>query len=95
MGAALAAGRDGGVIHWKPAAGAAQRLGLTGDLAVVADALEDYHYETLQVGLEGDLAGDVRMRLSLKGNNPAYDGGRPVHLDLQVETNVPATSTLR
>lgn len=90
VGAALAASADGGVIHWQPASGAAKRLGLTGDLAVVADALEDYHYEELQIGLEGDLAGDVRMRLSLKGNNPAYEAGRPVHLNLQVETNVPA-----
>jgi hypothetical protein len=91
VAAALAADPEGGVIRWQPAAGAAKRLGLTGDLALVADALENYHYEELRVGLTGDLAGDVQMRLGLKGSNPAYEGGRPVHLDLQVETNVPAT----
>lgn len=91
VNAALAASPAGGLIRWRPAAGAAKRLGLTGDLAVVADALEDYHYEELKVGLEGDLAGDVVMQLGLKGSNPAYESGRPVHLDLQVETNVPAT----
>ena len=91
MSAAIAADPAGGVIRWRPAAGAAARLGITGDLAVVADALEDYHYEELLVGLEGDLAGEVRMRLNLKGRNPTYERGRPVHLNLEVETNAPAT----
>jgi hypothetical protein len=91
VSAALAASAEGGVIHWQPAAGAAKRFGLAGDLALVADALEDYHYEELMIGLQGDLAGDVVMRLGLKGSNPAYEGGRPVHLNLEVEMNVPAT----
>jgi hypothetical protein len=91
VSASFTASPDGGVIRYQPAAGAAARLGLSGDIAQVADALEDYHYEKLMFGLEGDLAGDVRMRVHLEGRNPAYEGGRPVHMNLTIEANVPAT----
>lgn len=90
VGAALQASEGGGVLRYTPASGAAERLGVAGDLGLLAKALEDFHYHELSLGLEGDLAGDAALRARLHGRNPNVEGGRPIHLNLRVETHVPS-----
>ena len=49
------------------------------------NALTAFEYETLKMTLDGDLAADQKITLSLKGKNPLFYEGRPVNLNLNVE----------
>jgi Dicarboxylate transport len=89
-GGVLRAEPPGGVIRYAPAGSAAGSLGVGGDLEVLVGALEDLHYSKLVLELEGGLSGDVEAHLSIDGRNPHYQGGRPVELRVNVETNLPA-----
>ena len=40
--------------------------------------------------LTGALDGDVEVGLEIDGKNPRYEGGRPIELNVKVETNLPA-----
>ena len=90
IAASLAAAPAGGTIRYLPVAGAAARLGVAGDLGMLAEALEDFHYDALSMGLEGDLVGDAVLRASVRGRNPSVEDGRPIHLNLRVETHLPS-----
>lgn len=47
-------------------------------------ALEDFHYETLALTVNGSAAGDMEMALQLKGANPDLYDGYPVDFTLTV-----------
>lgn len=74
--------RDGGVVRWRggPAPASADPR-----LALLYEVLADFHYRRLEAELEGPLAREQRLRLSLEGANPAVYGGHPVALDLRFE----------
>jgi hypothetical protein len=86
----LSAEPPGGVVRYAPASAAPGSLGLGGDVDVLAGALEDFHYDRLRLTLSGALDGDVTVGLEIDGKNPRYESGRPVELNVKVETNLPA-----
>jgi hypothetical protein len=86
----LTAEPPGGIVRYAPATAAPGSLGLGGDVDVLAGALENFHYEKLVMTLTGALDGDVDVGLEIKGKNPRYESGRPVELNVRVETNLPA-----
>lgn len=47
-------------------------------------ALSDYHYETLEVTLDGPLNGNLKTTFKAKGKSPAFQN-RPVNLNLNLE----------
>ncbi|HVH05830.1 MAG TPA: YdbH domain-containing protein, partial [Myxococcota bacterium] len=89
-GGVLTAAPPGGVVRYAPASAAPGSLGLGGDVDVLAGALEDFHYDKLRMTLTGALDGDVEVGLEIDGKNPRYEGGRPIELNVKVETNLPA-----
>lgn len=83
--AELAASQTGGVIQY---------IGSTGDAAAQADsnakmlfdALKDFRYRVLKVGLDGDIAGDLTLTMNLLGNNPKVLNGQTFELNISVES---------
>ena len=51
-------------------------------------ALEDFRYETLVLGLDGDTRGDMTVTVALRGSNPNFQEGRPVEFNLNVEARL-------
>ena len=83
--AELVASQNGGVIQY---------TGSTGDAAAEADsnakmlfdALKDFRYKVLKVGLDGDIAGDLTLTMNLLGNNPKVLNGQTFELNISVES---------
>ena len=74
--------------------GAIQFTGSTGDAAAQADsnakmlfdALKDFRYKVLKVGLDGDIAGNLTLTMNLLGNNPKVMMGQTFALNISVES---------
>lgn len=56
----------------------------------VAAALDDFHYSVLSSDVAYDQDGLLVLGLQLQGRNPALEGGRPIHLNIRLEENMPA-----
>lgn len=88
-GGRLAARPPGGVIRFRAGA-AARGAAANAQLAMTYRILEDFHYRHLAARVDYTPRGDLLLEVRLRGRNPAYAGGRPVHLNLTVQENVPA-----
>lgn len=74
--------------------GVIQYSGSTGDAAANADAnskmlfdaLKDFHYEVLQVGLDGNLTGKMMLTFSILGRNPDVLSGQPFQLNIGIDS---------
>lgn len=59
-------------------------------MRIVADALNDFHFNLLSSGLSYDQSGKLLLNVSLKGQNPDIEKGRPIHLNINLEEDIPA-----
>ena len=50
------------------------------------DALKDFRYEVLEVGLDGNLTGQMLLKLSVLGRNPDVMGGQPFQLNIGIDS---------
>lgn len=74
--------------------GVIQYSGSTGDAAAQADenskmlfdALKDFQYEVLEVGLDGNLTGRMMVTLGVLGRNPDVLGGQPFRLNIGIDS---------
>ena len=51
--------------------------------------LEDFHYDLLSGTVSYDEDGTLELQMSLRGQNPSVEGGRPVHLNVVLQENLP------
>jgi hypothetical protein len=58
------------------------------NLQLLLDALRDFHYHLLRADVDYAPDGNLDMRVRLEGKNPELEGGRPVHLNINLEENV-------
>lgn len=56
-------------------------------VALMFDALENFQYEKLEIGLSKPLSGTTQIRLRLLGANPDVLDGQPFDLNINVQTN--------
>ena len=56
-------------------------------MTLVLQALADFHYDTLVIDLAGSPAADGMIALRLQGHNPALLDGRPINLNIKLESN--------
>ncbi len=83
--AVLEASKEGGVIQYS---------GATGDAAAQAgeesktmfEALKDFRFQVLKVGLNGDLADRMMMSLDVLGHNPKVLNGRAFQLNIGIDS---------
>lgn len=59
-------------------------------MRIVADALEDFHFNQLSSGVSYDQSGKLLLNLRLEGQNPDVKKGRPINLNINLEENIPA-----
>lgn len=59
-------------------------------MQVVADALDDFHFNLLSSGLSYDQSGKLILNVRLEGQNPDVEKGRPIHLNISLEEDIPA-----
>jgi hypothetical protein len=85
----LAARSPGGQLRYdsRAAAALAQR---NPAIKLVLDALADFNYNVLTAGVDYREDGTLNLALRLEGSNPAFERGRPVHLEINLEENIPA-----
>jgi hypothetical protein len=82
-----------GVIRYAGGPGGAALAQKQPQLAPVLGALEDLRYETLVLEVSGDVSGQLDVKVHARGNNPNFQQGRPVVLNVNVEA--PVQSLLR
>lgn len=59
-------------------------------MRLVADALEDFHFNLLSSALSYDQSGKLLLNVRLEGQNPDIEKGRPIHLNVNLEEDIPA-----
>ncbi len=80
----LASSGEGGWIRYRPEAGA-PGLAANPGMVIALRALENFSYEKLEIRVDGEAAGAVRVAAALRGSNPDLEGGRPVEFNLNLE----------
>lgn len=56
----------------------------------VAQALDDFQYDLLSADVTYREGGILVLGLELQGRNPTVEGGRPIHLNIRLEEDIPA-----
>jgi hypothetical protein len=86
-GGELHGGPEGGRIRYRPgAAGALAGQGY--GIEQLLGALDDFHYDSLQLTVDGDTRGEAVVAVRLGGANPNYQSGRRVEFNLNVEARL-------
>jgi Dicarboxylate transport len=87
----LEARPPGGVLQYQPAPETAQNVApADAHLSLVLQALSNFHYNALKLGVQYEEDGTLKLTARLEGKNPDWQQGRPVHFNLSVQENVPA-----
>lgn len=60
------------------------------NMRLVLQALNNFHYNVLQVGVQYAEDGTLNLKSRLEGKNPELKQGRPIHFNLTVQENIPA-----
>ncbi|NNG14372.1 MAG: YdbH domain-containing protein, partial [Gammaproteobacteria bacterium] len=58
------------------------------NVELLLKALSDFHYDLLEADLDYAPDGQLLAKVRLQGNNPELEGGRPVHLNINLEENI-------
>jgi hypothetical protein len=82
--ALLSSGEGGGWIRYQPGAEAGA-LAANPDMAIALRALQNFAYETLEIRVDGEAAGAVRVGVTLRGSNPDLFAGAPVEFNLNLD----------
>jgi hypothetical protein len=88
-GGGVRARAPGGVIRFIPSDDARSMAAGNPGLKLAYDALSNLQYQVLDSAIEYSPAGDLALNIELKGRNPDWQQGRPIHLNLNVEENIP------
>lgn len=80
------AAQDKGTIQYAPENPPAF-LAQTGNagLDTLKGALQNFHFNELSLKIDGDAGGQQKVTLQAKGNNPDFQGGFPVNINLNLE----------
>ncbi len=77
---------DGGRIQYRPDGSQPSDPAATDVAATVREILRDFRYELLDVTMEGWLDERAAVQAHLRGYNPTFQGGHPVHLTLNLSS---------
>lgn len=82
----------GGELRYSSAA-LASYAGSNVSMRTLMSVLENFHYDVLSGAVNYYDDGTLELRLSLQGQNPELENGRPVRLNLVLQENLPALLT--
>lgn len=83
----LAAREPGGTLNYNAEQAGGGEITQQG-LALALDVLKNFHYSTLRGNVDFEPSGALKLKLSLRGQNPDWQNGRAVELNLNVDENV-------
>jgi len=90
VGGTVEAQPPGGVIRYATMPESAKLITESdGSLRLVAQALINFHYTVLRVGVEYDENGILDLTARLEGHNPDLKKSPPIHFNLNVQEHVP------
>jgi len=78
---------EGGRIRYRPASAEAL-AGQGQDVALLLGALHDFHYDALEILVDGNAQGEVQVVIHLGGFNPNFLDGHRVEPNLNVEARL-------
>ena len=87
----LKAKAPGGQIKYQPASASLKKTHQS--MKMVMNVLEDFHYSVLNSNIRYSDDNKLHLKLSLQGNNPAFENGRQVNFNIQLEEDLPALIT--
>jgi hypothetical protein len=79
---------EGGRIRYRSASAARVLANQGYGLEQLLGALDDFHYDVLEIGVGGDTRGEVNVAIQLGGFNPNFQRGRRVEINLNVEARL-------
>ena len=93
-GVALRAGKlharpPGGHLRYRPSEDIQALARANPSIDSVLPVLSNLRYEALNVSADSTPAGDLTLRVELRGSNPGWQSGRPVHLNVTLQENLP------
>jgi hypothetical protein len=83
--ARLVASEKGGVIQYAGSTGEAASQS-DSNAKMLFDALKDFRYRVLEMGLDGDLAGRLKLSLKLEGRNPEVMAGSQFKIGIAIDS---------
>lgn len=84
--ARLSSTSPGGWLRYRPGGVSAAAASQDQSLYQFTQLLENFHFESLVLSLNGSLLGDVKTAIHLEGANPDFQGGLPAEFNLSVES---------
>ena len=85
----LAVRAPGGVIRYTPTPKVASLAQTNPSVNLVVEALRNFHYQVMAVQANYKTKGDLDLQVHLEGKNPDWQAGKPVHLNLNLQENIP------
>lgn len=79
----------GGKILFQPTAAVQAYAAANVGLKMAIEALQNFHYDTLEIQLNYQADGTALLKTRLKGNNPEWNDGHPVDFTINIEENIP------
>ena len=84
----LVARKPGGKLKYSANQGVLDMAESNAGLKLLVTAMEDFNYKVLEADVGYTPDGLLKLKVRLKGSNPELEGGRPVHLNVDVEDNI-------
>jgi hypothetical protein len=78
----------GDVIQYRPEASVASIGAADSQFAMTLSVLENFHYERIEIEIDGSPSGDGAVQIHLEGANPDYENGRAVAFNLSVDAEL-------
>jgi hypothetical protein len=85
----LAVRAPGGVIHYTPTPKVVSLAQSNPSVNMVVEALRNFQYQVMDVHSDYKANGDLKLRVHIEGRNPDWQAGKPVHLNLNLQENIP------
>lgn len=73
-----------GLIRYNPNQTTTAATEGQGGMTLALQALEDFRYDSITVGVDGSIQDDLEATLAIKGNNPDLYGGYPIDFNLNL-----------
>jgi len=77
-----------GVIRYRPDPGTANIAAADDQFATTLKVLKNFHYERLEIEINGPALGEVEIVIRLAGANPDYMDGHPVDFNLSLNSRL-------
>ena len=86
--AVLRSSGEAGVIRYRPDSGMSNVAAADPQFSTTLTVLENFHYERLEIEINGSATGAVVVQIQLAGFNPDYQDGHPIEFNLSLDARL-------